>query len=109
MNDRLLLILAYHVGAGHGISAEKLAHDCGITTRTLRRQIEELRADGHRICGHPSRGYYLAETAEELEQTCQFFYSRAMASLTQIAAMKRRSLPDLAGQLGLESQPGTKP
>ena len=46
-------------------------------------------------------GCFLAETPEELNATCEFLYSRAMTSLTQVARMKRKALPDLRGQLGL--------
>lgn len=69
--------------------------------RRLRQVIEALRLAGHPICGHPSRGYYWANNAAELERTCEFLYGRSMTSLRQVCALKRVTLPDLRGQLGL--------
>jgi hypothetical protein len=63
--------------------------------------VEEARKAGERICATPEAGYYIAETDAELDRTCAFLYSRAMTSLSQIAAMKRVALPDLRGQLRL--------
>jgi hypothetical protein len=53
------------------------------------------------VCGHPSTGYHLAGTAAELDRTCEFLFGRSMTSLKQVSAMKRVTLPDLRGQLGL--------
>lgn len=69
--------------------------------RQLRYLIEALRKAGHPVCAHPSHGYYLAATDAELDRCCEFLYSRAMTSLTQVSAMRRVSLPDLRGQLRL--------
>ena len=70
--------------------------------RRLRRLIAELRAEGHHICAHPETGYFIARDEADLDHTCRFLYERAMCSLSQVAAMKRVSLPDLAGQLRLK-------
>ena len=105
--DAVLLALENHVGADLGISAERLVHEiCGPDAgkgaeRFLRRVLEELRCDGHHICGTPAEGYYIAATDDELLKTCEFLFGRAMTSLKQAAAMRRVSLPDLRGQLRL--------
>lgn len=98
--------LGDHTGAANGITARDLvAKLCGFSTgageRHLRHVIEALRRQGHRICAHPSRGYFLAETDAELDESCEFLFGRAMTSLQQISAMKRVALPDLRGQLQL--------
>ena len=102
----VLQALAHHIGAANGIRGDLLV--CEIlgyrntaAERDLRQAVNDLRRDGHHICAHPTTGYYLAETAAELDGTCDFLYDRAMASLAQIAAMKRVALPDLRGQLKL--------
>lgn len=103
----LLAALRGHIGKHRGITAaglcrEVLGHEpqpCD--ERSLRLLVEELRREGHHVCAHPSDGYFLAGSPDELDQTCLFLYARAMASLTQIAAMKRVSAPDLRGQLRL--------
>lgn len=104
--DRVLSALCRHVGAQYGVSAGRLVVEiCGHTStaaeRRLRELITQLRLEGYHICAHPRTGYFIAETAAELDATCQFLYERAMASLSQIAQMKRVSLPDLRGQLKL--------
>lgn len=104
----VLRALQDHVGKENGITAEDLVRKiCGFKLepsshmRRLRKCISELRLDGAVVCGHPSTGYYLAATAEELNDTCKFLYSRAMASLNQVSRMKKIALPDLRGQLRL--------
>lgn len=104
---RLLEVLSRHIGARCGVSADQLAEEClsaqpgARDLRRLRRAVQELREDGHHICGTPSTGYYVAATADELNATCEFLYDRAMCSLKQISRMKGVSLPDLRGQLRL--------
>lgn len=109
--DSLLQLLRAHIGKARGISARALVEQLvpvdttpGQRTgaeRQLRDLVVELRLEGHHVCAHPSTGYFLAETPEELEETCAFLSSRSMSSLQQVSAMKRVSIPDLVGQLKL--------
>lgn len=104
----LLQALSRHVGHENGCSASDLVRMiCGTTNpakeRRLRSLVQELREVGHHVCAHPQHGYFIAATAEELDQTCEFLYGRAMCSLKQISAMRRVSLPDLRGQLRLST------
>lgn len=105
------LLESKHVGAGNGANANqivweltggRLANDA--RKRHLRECIEQLRMAGERVCGHPSNGYFMAETEDELNESCTFLYLRAMASLRKIAMMKRVGIPDLRGQLQLPVQ-----
>lgn len=110
--QRVLEILSGHVGAAAGVRIQDLV--CELVRpewpaladrpgleRHVRELVVQLRLEGSHICAHPSRGYYMAATPEELDACCQFLFERAMTSLGQIAAMKRVSLPDLRGQLHL--------
>lgn len=107
----LLRVLARHIGAGRGVHIKGLILEIspsfdptdGHLQRRVRHLVTELRLEGHHICAHPTTGYYLADHDGELAATCEFLYERAMASLRQIAAMRRVSLPDLRGQLRLPS------
>lgn len=99
----VLAALSRHVGADKGIRADELAQLLGTNERKLRDFISELRVDGVAVCGHPSTGYYIASNAEELEETCQFLRSRAMHSLVLEARLRKIPLPDLLGQLHLET------
>lgn len=111
-NERLLAVLCHHVGAANGISIARLigemcaplkihAGDVQSFERAARELVVEVRLAGSHVCASPRDGYYMAATPEELDATCTFLYDRAMTSLTQVAAMKRISLPDLRGQLHL--------
>jgi biotin operon repressor len=97
----LLAVLADHIGRANGILGATLADLVVVNPRKLREVIQELREQGHHVCGTPESGYFLAETPDELEETCQFLQGRALASLRQVAAMRRVSLPDLFGQIHL--------
>jgi len=99
--SRVLTVLQFHIGRGYGISVKQLAQQTGLPPRTLRTRISELRDDGVAICGTPRDGYYVAKTAEELEDTCTFLHNRALHSLGLEAKLRRIPLTDLLGQLHL--------
>lgn len=104
--ERVLAALETHCGASNGVSARDLVRaltgaESAAGERTLRYVIEAMRTQGHRVCAHPSTGYFLAENDAELDATCEFLFARAMTSLRQIAGVKRVALPQLRGQLRL--------
>lgn len=110
--DGVLAALTRHVGAERGASIHRLTAEVvgsmfanEAAERAVRHRIEELRSEGHHICAHPTTGYHMAATEEELDRTCLYLHDRAMTSLRQVAAMKRVSLPDLRGQLRLPAEP----
>jgi hypothetical protein len=69
--------------------------------RKVRELIQELRLEHYPICAHPASGYYMATDAHELDEACTFLLDRAHASVEQVAAMKRRTAPDLYAALGV--------
>jgi len=102
----LLMALRAHIGRARGVTASQLVGEVlgasrPADERRLRDLIVELRMQGHHVCAHPSSGYYLAETPEELEETCAFLRARALQSLSQISRMRGVSIPDLVGQMHL--------
>lgn len=104
--ETVLQTLQGRIGAVNGTTARDLVFlITGLVNladeRRLRSVIEQLRKQGHAICAHPSTGYHWAANPTELDQTCEFLLARAMSSLDQIAALKKRAVPDLRGQLGL--------
>lgn len=105
--DGLLAALRNHIGRARGVTVTALAREVLGTEptrgdeRVVRRLVVELRLEGHHVCAHPTSGYYLAASPDELADTIAFLRDRAMSSLEQIAAMKRVSVPDLWGQLRL--------
>lgn len=105
---QVLTELQHHIGKDNGIHARDLVQRItGQTTeaehleRKVREVVTELRMQGEHVCGHPATGYFIAQTAEELQATCNFLYSRSITGLQQVAAMKRVSMPDLRGQFHL--------
>jgi biotin operon repressor len=98
----VLNALARHQGRENGVSAKRLAEELDMPPRRLRKLISELRdGDGIALCGHPSTGYFMAVTPEELQASCDFLEHRALHSLRLLSRMKKVSLPDLLGQLRL--------
>lgn len=108
MSDRpvksdALEVLAHFIGRRNGIPAAHLAEMLCTTPRTVRALITELREDGIAICGTPETGYFIAASADELEETCQFLRARAMHSLTLESRLRHITLPDLLGQMHLKT------
>lgn len=106
--SQVLAELQHHIGRDNGIHVRELAQritgqvaELDMYERQVRHIVVELRMQGHHICATPGAGYFMAATAEELDQTCTFLHDRAMTTLAQVARMKNVSLPDLRGQLHL--------
>ena len=74
--------------------------------RHIRHLVVDMRKKGIPICACPSQGYYMAATDEELEDTLRNLHDRAMTSLQQLAALKKMALPELMGQMGLDTRKG---
>ena len=102
-SDRLLAVLRHHVGITRGIGVADLARLLGVPERRVRKLVSECREDGVAIGAHPTTGYYIAETPEELEHCCRFLRSRALHSLRLEAQLRRIPLQDLIGQLRLKT------
>jgi biotin operon repressor len=101
--ERLLNVLSRHIGKGYGLGVAALALQVGLQQRQVRKFITDLRQDGVAVCGTPTHGYYIAGTAEELEETCQFLRRRALHSLTLESRLRKVPLADLVGQLHLRT------
>ena len=96
----LINVMSQHHGREKGISARYLALYLSVTPRDLRKLISQCRyEDGAAICGHPSTGYFIATTADELDLCCKFLEHRALHSLQLLSKMKKVSMPALVGQL----------
>jgi DNA-binding transcriptional ArsR family regulator len=97
----VLTTLSRHIGKGNGISVKQLAQQTSLSPRVLRHHISDLREDGQAVCGTPKDGYYIAATAEELEETCRFIRRRSLHGLRMESQMRKIPLTDLLGQLHL--------
>lgn len=92
-----------HAGKANGATAAELAGALDISERLLRSLVSEAREAGLAISATPDTGYYIAVTGDELAESCEFLRSRAMHSLRMEAQLRRISLPDLLGQLHLNT------
>lgn len=104
--DSVLGALRGRVGEANGCTARELVLSISgrfstADERRLRKVIEALRTAGHPVCGTPKTGYFLAATSAELDRTCEFLFGRSITTMRQVSAMRRVTLPDLRGQLGL--------
>jgi biotin operon repressor len=93
-----------HRGRDNGIHGQHLAAKLGLDgeagMRALRKAISGLRETGIPIAGMPETGYFIAATADELDDFCiRFLESRAMHSLKLSSRLRRIPLPVLCGQL----------
>lgn len=93
------LMAAHHTGRQQGISAARLAQRMGVAERVLRLLISDAREEGIAIVGTPDTGYFVAQTPDELEACCRFLRARAMHSLVIEARLRQVALPELLGQL----------
>jgi predicted DNA-binding transcriptional regulator YafY len=93
-----------HRGKSNGIHAKHLADKLGLSgehgLRCLRKAIADLRELGIPIAGMPETGYFIAESATELDDFCiKFLETRAMHSLKLSSRLRKIPLPVLCGQL----------
>lgn len=104
--DSVLKALQRHIGKENGIPATKLVQEIShetvceaAGTRLLRSVVSQLRDEGIAICAHPTIGYFIAQTSEELNMCCDFLRQRAMHSLKLESRLRKIPMQDLLGQL----------
>lgn len=106
--DQVLAVLTRHKGRDQGIHMRGLVKTVtnslqsgDVVERKVREIIQQLRLQGHPICGHPASGYFLADSQQELDDTCTFLLARVDTTVQQIAAMLKVNAPDLHSLLGV--------
>lgn len=92
-----------HLGRRNGVTAAALAQKLGVSERMLRTLISRAREDGIAIVGTPETGYFVADNDKELRECCAFLRARAMHSLMIEARLRKIALPELLGQLHLDT------
>lgn len=75
-------------GAKNGRSVETLAFMLDTTPRAVRKLVDELIEGGTPVCAHPSTGYYIAETQEEVDVVAEFLRQRGLHSLTKAKQLR---------------------
>ncbi len=103
-SDQLLSLLSRHIGKNNGIHVSDLARELGAPERHVRTLVTALRDDGCAICAHPKTGYFIASNPDEMERYyLKFILTRCMTGLRQISRARKIALPDLLGQLKLNT------
>lgn len=91
------LIFLIPEGKENAISRNELVMRSGKTDREVRREIQELRAQGFFICNNQDgKGYYVSTDIEELRQQYKSDTARAMAILK-----RRKSIRDYLKSRGI--------
>lgn len=102
---RVLAVLRAHRGRAAAIRVPDLARAVGTSPRDCQEIIHRLRVEhGQPIASTAAKpaGYYLVETAGEIDQFVQEQRRKALGTLAAIAAVRRVALPELLGQLSIE-------
>ncbi|MDF0377665.1 hypothetical protein [Methylophilus sp. YYY-1] len=99
----LLAVMVNHCGKDKAISSRELAFKVDVTERKVRQLVTQCRQDGTAICGHPTTGYFIASTQQELEETLDFLRHRALTSLKLASTLGNIPLGDLIGQLHINA------
>lgn len=88
-------------GAGNGQSVETLARLLDTTPRAVRRLTDELIEEGTPVCAHPSTGYYIAATQEEVDGVAEFLRQRGLHSLAKAKGL-RDAFAGIASTAGID-------
>lgn len=102
-HDFLVYIKKYHTGKEKAVPSAYLQSRFSISSRTVRKLVNQLRNDGNPICSDEN-GYYYATDQKELLNSIHQMTSRikeiAKAKNGLVKALKH--FPDTNGQLKLE-------
>lgn len=102
--DDVLAALLRHRGASNGVRASDLARRLDVSERRLRALISRLIIDrGVAVAGLPTTGYFIAQTADEVERNVAFHRDRALHELTKASVLAKIPLPELLGQMKLRT------
>jgi hypothetical protein len=102
---RVLAVLFDHYGRARAIRVPDLAALVGVGPREVQAIVHRLRIEhAAPIASTSARpaGYFMAETAAEIEQFVREQRRKALGTLAAIAAVRRVALPELLGQLAIE-------
>jgi hypothetical protein len=109
----ILRILEGHQGRENAISRASLVEAINIARplfpvgeREIRRMIKHLQSQHGEGIGSCVRGYFMTQTAEELEKVCAYYDGYALSQLHTSARLRKMALPDLLGQMKLKLEGG---
>lgn len=89
MKNYVFGMVVEHIGSGNAIKASEIPVD----GRIVRSAVHQLRKDGIPICSEPQYGYYMPETANDIQRTIAFMEGRVAVS-NQVITKLKESLND---------------
>lgn len=112
---KLLAVLSKHPGRSRAIGMADLYREVygeypksKITgTRKLRNLLTQLRQEGVPVCSTASQqggGYYLAGAGSDLQDYCRRLRNQGLKKLGMEAKLRRKTLPQLLGEIQLNMQ-----
>lgn len=72
-----------------------------ISDRTIRRTIKHLVTQHGYAIGSCPEGYFMAETADEIEEVCKYFDSYGLSLLFVSSKLRKTGMRDYLGQLSM--------
>ncbi len=104
----ILRILETHQGRentiGRSTLVDQVNAECPlfpVSERRIRQIIKHLQSQHGERIGSCGKGYFMTQTAEELEKVCAYYDGYALSSLHVSARLRRMALPELLGQMKL--------
>lgn len=88
----MMFVAVNRLGKGHGNArpVKELAEVLLLNERSVRELLEDARAHGFLVCNEQDgKGYYLAETMDEVERQYRRDYKRAMSLLVRLKPMRK--------------------
>jgi hypothetical protein len=105
----ILRILEGHLGKDNAVSRADLVDRVNqhwplfpVHDRQIRKTIKHLREQHGEWIGSKGRGYFKAETPDEVKAISGYHRKRGLSELYSAAKIERSSLPKLLGQLSIE-------
>ena len=84
----LIAYLSNHCGRANAASAPKIAKVLRCSRRTLTSEVRVWRSLGFAVCGDWEKGFFMAETVEELREFCTTLRAQALTALRTEAKLR---------------------
>jgi hypothetical protein len=102
---RVYDVIRFHLGRARAIQADEIAALLDLTTRVVNAVMKSL-TENHALAIGASlvrpMGYYLIDTADELENYCRQLHNRALSTLRRESILRRTHMLELLGQIRAE-------
>ena len=114
LEAQILRFLEAHQGREFSISRERLVEKIngeylftplGVSERKIRATIKHLTTQHGVAIGSGPKGYFMAETAEEIEAVCKYYDGYGLSSLFVSSRLRKIEMREYLGQLSMRFAP----